>query len=74
MRVNLYLNEKREKDKIIVDMLNEKYDPQNYIKEILYSIARGNNVVFATMKNDEIIVDNSEEEYEKIIGIDDIQI
>ncbi|NFO88545.1 hypothetical protein FDC58_17405 [Clostridium botulinum] len=70
MRVNLYLNEKKSKDEIISNLLNEKYDPQSYIKEMLYAIAKGKNII-QIENNTEV---KKEEEYEDIVGIENIEI
>lgn len=70
MRINLYLNEKRSKDEVISNMLNDKYDPQSYIKEILYAIAKGKNII----QLEDNIPDKKEEEYEEIVGIENIEI
>lgn len=68
MRINLYLNEKKLKDEIIANMLDEKYDPQSYIKEILYALARGKSIIQDNMS------DKNEEEYQAIVGIESIDL
>ncbi len=70
MRVNLYLNEKKSKDEIISNLLNEKYDPQSYIKEMLYAIAKGKNIIQIENNTE----GKKEEEYEDIVGIENIAI
>lgn len=72
MRINLYLNEEKDKDKIICDMLKDKYDPQSYIKEILYSIAKGNKMI--KIEKDYNIAKENEEEFEEIVGVENIEI
>lgn len=41
MRLNIYLDENEEKDKILIDFLNKKYSPVGFIKETIYALATG---------------------------------
>ncbi|MGL5151238.1 MAG: hypothetical protein ACRC7N_11770 [Clostridium sp.] len=71
MRVNIYLNENNDKDSKIIEFLESKYNNQAYIKELLYQLASGYNIeVLAPATNNTKV--EEQEEYEAIIGIDDI--
>lgn len=82
-RVNFYLNPDNAKDQVIIDFLNGRYSVNDYMKELLYSLATGsainNSYVNSNSimnKSDESISDpNGEvEEYEEIKGVDDIEL
>lgn len=70
MRINLYFSENNEKDEIIVNMLNKKYSPKDYIKEKLYAIAMGESIIPLVSKE----IEAPEDEYEEIKEIDSIVI
>ena len=70
IRINLYLNENNERDKLIIDMLNKKYSTSGYMKEILYAAAKGENIIPLVSKD----IEAPEEEYEKIEGLDCIEL
>lgn len=72
MRINLYLSETNEKDVIITNYLKSKYSPKDYIKEMLYEAAQGLNIISLASK--EIAIEAPEEEYEKIEGLDGIDL
>lgn len=72
MRINLYLSETNEKDVIIAKYLKLKYNPKDHIKEMLYAAATGQCIIPLVSK--EIAAEAPEDEYEKIKGIDDIDI
>lgn len=72
MRINLYLSETNEKDVIIAKYLKLKYSPKDYIKEMLYEAAIGQKVI--PLVNKEIAIDDPEDEYEEIQGIDGIDL
>jgi hypothetical protein len=72
LRVNLHLNEDNERDKLIIDMLNSKYSAAGYTKEVLYAAAKGESIISLTSK--EIAIEAPEEEYEKIEGLDGIDV
>ncbi|MDR3595069.1 hypothetical protein [Clostridium sp.] len=71
-RINLYFSESNEKDRIISTMLDSKYSPKDYIKEILYAIAKGENIIQLASK--EIATEDNKEEYEEIEGLDGIDL
>jgi hypothetical protein len=73
LRINLYLSENNEKDIIITNYLKLKYSPKDYIKEMLYAAAIGQNIVPISLVNKEVVI-ASEDEYEEIQGIDGIDI
>lgn len=68
MRVNFTLNENNNKDKAIIDFLKSKYNATYYLKNLLYDLALGNNVL-NTQKTKEL-----KEEYEAIEDIDNIEL
>lgn len=77
MRVNLSLNSKNDKDRLIINLLEEKYNAQSYIKEILYQLAKGNGIgatIVNTLSAKEIEEDPVEEEFEEMIGIENIEL
>lgn len=53
-------------------MLDSKYSPKDYIKEILYAIAKGENIIQLASK--EIATEDNKEEYEEIEGLDGIDL
>lgn len=40
-RINFYLNPENEKDKVIIEYLNQRYSATDYLKETLYNLANG---------------------------------
>lgn len=78
-RVNLYLNPKIEKDKVIINYLEGRYSAPEYIKETLFTIAQGQSiapVVYGNSDqvNKEIVVDEEIEVADEIIGLNDIEL
>lgn len=84
MRVNFYLSENNPKEKEIIEFLNAKLHSTNWIKETLYQFAQGAtyNENIKAIKPKEIIefrketyekIEEPEEEYEEIIGIENIE-
>lgn len=80
-RVNLYLNPANEKDNVIIEYLKCRYSHNDYIKEILFSLANGSNVcnmstnysdmnINSDMKIDPPII----EEYEPIANLESIEL
>jgi len=53
-------------------MLNSKYSPKDYIKEILYACAKGESIIPLVSK--EIAIEAPEEEYENIEGLEGIDL
>ena len=51
MRVNLTLNDTNKRDKTIIDFLNSRYSASGYIKELLYQVAKGNNISHALLSH-----------------------
>lgn len=68
MRINVYLNKDNDKDKIIIDYLNSKYNCQAYIKEMLYALATETKTI-----DPKPIIENVEV-FEEIKGIECIDI
>lgn len=78
-RFNMYLNPKIEKDRVIIEYLEQRYSAQDYIKELLFSIATGQNMTNINNSNyniKEMTVDEvkSIDKFEEIKGIDDIEL
>ena len=73
-RINFYLNPENPKDKVIIEYLNQRYSPADYIKETLYGMAYGREIpqVGLSSNGEEIV--KKKEEYEKIEELDDIEI
>lgn len=73
-RVNFYLNPDNMKDKVIIEFLNQRYSPNDYIKETLYNLAYGIEV--PQVKNVFKVEDkiSIQEEYEKIEELNDIEL
>lgn len=40
-RINFYLNPENEKDKVIIEYLNQRYSATDYLKETLYNLSNG---------------------------------
>lgn len=73
MRINLTLNDNNERDKTIIDFLNTRYSACSYIKELLYQVAKGNNISF--FSNSEPIQQITvNQEYEEIENLNDIDL
>lgn len=68
MRVNFTLNEDNNKDKVIIDFLESKYNTTYYIKNLLYDMALGNSTPI-TQTNEK-----PKEDFEEIAGLDDIDL
>lgn len=85
-RVNFYLNPNSEKDKVIIEYLEQRYSASDFIKETLYSMATGSqfSTYLNTMSNtnmgskvNELLAtdtEDHEEEYEEIENPDDIEL
>lgn len=78
-RVNLYLNPKIEKDKVIIDYLEGRYSAPEYIKETIFTIAQGQSITPIMSQpqhiNTELALDDEKaEEFDEIIGIDNIDL
>ncbi|MGL5151791.1 MAG: hypothetical protein ACRC7N_14590 [Clostridium sp.] len=74
MRVNIYLNEKNLNDKKIIEFLETKYNSSAYIKELLFALSTGSGIEIltpGTNVKDEV---KEEEVYEKIIGLNDVDL
>lgn len=73
-RINFYLNPENPKDKVIIEYLNHRYSPTDYIKETIYGIASNIQIPYTSsipeLKYNEIV----KEEYEKIEELDDIEL
>lgn len=79
MRINLTLNDNNERDKTIIDFLNTRYSACSYIKELLYQVAKGNNISFFSNSEpiQQITVNQEQEpkqEYEEIENLNDIDL
>lgn len=71
-RINIYLNPLDIKDKTIIEYLEGRYSPADYIKETLYTIATGQTVAnTGGLVKAEISIDT---EVEDIVGLDNIEI
>lgn len=73
-RINFYLNPENEKDKVIIEYLNQRYSATDYLKETLYNLANGiemQQVIMNSMTEKSI---DKKEEYEEIEELDDIEI
>lgn len=81
-RVNFYLNPENERDQVIINYLKARYSPNDYMKELLFSIATGNAIsasytAFNSIMNNqpsEPVETEQAEEYEEIKGADDIEL
>lgn len=75
MRINIYLNEDNKKDEKIIKYLESKYNPQAYIKEILFSLANEVELIETKIEkyNDKDSIENIEV-FEEIKGIDNIDL
>lgn len=71
-RINFTLNDKNKEDKIILDLLETRYNMTAYIKETLYQVARGQVITppVSCSSNEE---KDQGEEFEEING-EDIEI
>lgn len=75
MRINLTFNDTNERDKTIIDFLNTRYSASAYIKELLYQVAKGNDIPINN--NPAItnkITEKPKEDFEEIAGLDDIDL
>lgn len=72
LRINLYFSENNDKDVTITNYLNSKYSAKDYIKEILYAAAIGQSII--QLVNKEVAIEAPEDEYEKIEGLDGIDL
>lgn len=68
MRVNFTLNEDNNKDKVIIDFLESKYNTTYYIKNLLYDMALGNSIPITQT------TEKPKEDFEEIAGLDDIDL
>ncbi|MBS6600639.1 MAG: hypothetical protein KH333_06435 [Clostridium sp.] len=76
MRVNLTLNDTNKRDKTIIDFLNSRYSASGYIKELLYQVAKGNNISFISNleSTNKIAKKPKKEDFEEIEGLNDIDL
>lgn len=76
MRVNLTLNDTNKRDKTIIDFLNSRYSASGYIKELLYQVAKGNNISFISNleSTNKIAEKPKKEDFEEIEGLNDIDL
>lgn len=76
MRVNLTLNDTNKRDKTIIDFLNSMYSASGYIKELLYQVAKGNNISFISNleSTNKIAKKPKKEDFEEIEGLNDIDL
>ena len=76
MRVNLTLNDTNKRDKTIIDFLNSRYSASGYIKELLYQVAKGNNISFISNleSTNKIAKKPTKEDFEEIEGLNDIDL
>lgn len=70
MRVNFTLNEDNNKDKVIIDFLESKYNTTYYIKNLLYDMALGHSIPIIPIQTTE----KPKEDFEEIAGLDDIDL
>lgn len=68
MRVNFTLNKENNKDKVIIDFLESKYNTTYYIKNLLYDMALGNSISIP------IQTTNQGQDYEEIENLNDIEL
>lgn len=71
MRVNFTLNKENNKDKVIIDFLENKYNTTYYIKNLLYDMALGNSIPIIPIKQGIV---NQEQEYEEIENLNEIDL
>ena len=76
MRVNLTLNDTNKRDKTIIDFLNSRYSASGYIKELLYQVAKGNNISFISNleSTNKLAKKPKKEDFEEIEGLNDIDL
>ena len=76
MRVNLTLNDTNKRDKTIIDFLNSRYSASGYIKELLYQVAKGNNISFISNleSTNKIAKKPKKEDFEEMEGLNDIDL
>lgn len=77
MRLNVYLDENEPKDKILINFFKEKYSPVGFIKETMYALATGRTVEkipIIQSNNIKQFLEIEEQQYEPIIGADDIEL
>ena len=68
MRVNFTLNKENNKDKVIIDFLESKYNTTYYIKNLLYDMALGNSIPIP------IQTTNQGQDYQEIENLNDIEL
>lgn len=73
-RVNIYLNPQIEKEKTLIDYLESKFSPKDHIKDMLYTLAQGQQPIIITTDKPQIIQQEQQEEYEEIKGLGDIEL
>ena len=73
-RINFYLNPENPKDKVIIEYLNQRYSPTDYIKETLYGMAYGREITHVNLSSNRAEIVKKKEEYEEIEELDDIEI
>lgn len=73
-RINFYLNPENQKDKMIIEYLNQRYSPTDYIKETLYGMAYGREIPQINLSSNRAEIVKKKEEYEEIQELDDIEI
>ena len=71
MRVNFTLNKENNKDKVIIDFLENKYNTTYYIKNLLYDMALGNSIPIIPIKQGIVY---QEQEYEEIENLNEIDL
>ena len=73
-RINFYLNPENPKDKVIIEYLNQRYSPADYIKETLYGMVYGIEMSQVNLSSNRAEIVKKKEEYEKIEELDDIEL
>lgn len=73
-RINFYLNPENPKDKVLIEYLNQRYSPTDYIKEILYGMAYGIEIPQVILSSSKAEIVDNKEEYEEIEELDDIEL
>lgn len=79
-RVNFYLNPDNQKDQKIIEYLKGRYSPNDFLKELLFSLATGSNINTMVVSDSNVNMisvdyDNDEkEEYDPIKNLDDIEL
>lgn len=77
MRLNIYLNEKNSKEKLIIDFLDSKLNKSAFIKELLYEKAHKikdlNNLDnYKKVEHGKTETNVNNNEYEEILSLEDI--